>query len=64
MNNGNEHFYEVVLVPAEEGGYSAFVPALKGCWSEGETEEEATANVLEAIQELLISKSGFPPSRE
>lgn len=48
-----EHQYEVVLVPCEEGGFSAFVPALKGCWSEGETEEEALENIRDAIREFL-----------
>jgi antitoxin HicB len=33
-------FY-VVLEPAEEGGFNVSVPALDGCFTEGETEEEA-----------------------
>jgi predicted RNase H-like HicB family nuclease len=41
--------YDVVLEPAEEGGYTAYVPALRGCVSEGETEEEALDNVRDAI---------------
>jgi predicted RNase H-like HicB family nuclease len=53
MNNGDQHHYEVVLRSAEEGGYTAFVPALKGCWSEGETEEEALDNIRDAIREYL-----------
>ena len=50
-----EHQYEVVLVSCEEGGFSAFVPALKGCWSEGETEEEALENIRDAIREFLAA---------
>jgi hypothetical protein len=33
-------FY-VVLEPAEEGGFNVSVPALDGCFTEGETEKEA-----------------------
>ncbi|HHE46568.1 MAG TPA: type II toxin-antitoxin system HicB family antitoxin, partial [Bacteroidetes bacterium] len=47
----NQRDYDVVLVDCEEGGYTAFVPALRGCWSEGETEEEALDNIRDAIKE-------------
>lgn len=43
----------VVLEPSEEGGYTAVVPALPGCISEGETREDALANIQEAIQLYL-----------
>jgi len=43
----------VVLEASEEGGYTAYVPSLPGCLSEGETREEALANVREAIQLYL-----------
>jgi predicted RNase H-like HicB family nuclease len=39
----------VKLVPAEEGGYTVYVPALPGCISEGDTREEALANIKEAL---------------
>ncbi len=39
----------VVLEPSEDGGYTAIVPALPGCISEGETREEALANIREAV---------------
>jgi len=39
---------KVVVRPEAEGGYSAAVPALRGCYSQGETVEEALANVREA----------------
>lgn len=40
---------KVVLEPSEEGGFTAYVPSLPGCISEGETIEDALANVQEAI---------------
>ncbi|HII71979.1 TPA: type II toxin-antitoxin system HicB family antitoxin [Candidatus Woesearchaeota archaeon] len=43
----------VVLEPAEEGGYTAHVPALPGCVSEGDTKEEALKNIKEAIELYL-----------
>lgn len=56
---------KVVLEASDEGGYTAYVPSLPGCISEGETEEEALANIREAIElylepvedELFISES-------
>jgi len=44
---------KVILEPAEEGGYTVYVPSLPGCISEGETEEEAIANIKEAIELYL-----------
>jgi predicted RNase H-like HicB family nuclease len=43
----------VVLEPSDEGGYTALVPALPGCVSEGDTVEEAMANIREAIELYL-----------
>ena len=43
----------VILEPSEEGGYTAIVPSLPGCISEGETREDALANIQEAIQLYL-----------
>ena len=39
---------QVAVYPAEEGGFWVEVPALPGCVSEGETMEEALANIREA----------------
>jgi predicted RNase H-like HicB family nuclease len=41
--------FNVVLTPAEEGGYNVSVPALEGCFTQGESEEEALENAKEAI---------------
>jgi predicted RNase H-like HicB family nuclease len=43
----------VVLEPSEDGGYTAVVPSLPGCISEGETRDEALANIKEAIELYL-----------
>ncbi len=43
----------IILEPQEEGGYTAYVPSLKGCISEGETKKEALKNIKEAIQLYL-----------
>jgi len=42
--------FKVILEPSEEGGYTALVPSLPGCISEGETVEEALQNIREAIE--------------
>ena len=47
--------YRVVLEPQEEGGYTVYVPSLPGCISQGETNEEALANIKEAIEVYLES---------
>lgn len=43
----------IILEPQEQGGYTAYVPSLRGCISEGETKEEALKNIKEAIQLYL-----------
>lgn len=45
--------YTVILHPAEEGGYWAEVPALPGCFSQGENLEETLDNVRQAIEAHL-----------
>jgi len=41
---------KVLLRPESVGGYSASVPALPGCYSQGETREEALENIREAAE--------------
>ena len=42
-----------MLEPQEEGGYTAYVPSLKGCVSEGDTKDEARHNIKEAVDLYL-----------
>ena len=42
----------MALTPTEEG-YSVCCPGLPGCWSQGTTEEEALANIRDAIGEYM-----------
>jgi predicted RNase H-like HicB family nuclease len=44
---------KVVLEPSDEGGYTALVPSLPGCISEGNTIDEALLNIKEAIELYL-----------
>ncbi len=44
--------YKIAIHQSEEG-YSVSIPGLPGCWSQGASEEEAIANVRDAICEYL-----------
>jgi predicted RNase H-like HicB family nuclease len=58
---------KIVLEPSEEGGYTATVPVLPGCISEGDTREEAIANIREAIDlylEPVEDDESFAPGAE
>ena len=39
----------MVLEPDPDGGYVAIIPAFPGCYSQGDTVEEALANARDAI---------------
>ena len=54
---------KVVLEPSEDGGYTAYVPSLPGCISEGEDVRDALANMSEAIELYLEpTEDDLPPS--
>ena len=44
---------KVIIENGEDGYFVARVPALKGCWSQGKTKEEALENIREAIDLYL-----------
>ena len=46
--------YTVILHRHEEG-ISVSVPGLPGCWSEGDSEDEALENIQDAIFEYLVA---------
>ena len=53
MKSTNVLSYTVFFEHASEGGYVAFVPSLPGCASQGETFEETTKNIKDAINGYL-----------
>lgn len=46
--------YKVVLTRNEDG-WTVHCPALRGCWSQGATEQEALENICSAIEEYLLA---------
>ena len=44
---------KAVFEPAEEGGFTVYVPSLPGCISEGDTFGEAVGNIREAVELYL-----------
>jgi predicted RNase H-like HicB family nuclease len=57
--------FQAIAHEAEEGGYWAEVPALPGCFTQGETLEELKANIKEVIEGILDKEITFlqPSSR-
>lgn len=57
--------YKVVLESQEEGGRTVYVPTLPGCVSQGETAEQALANIKVAVAVALesLKKRGIPLGR-
>lgn len=48
---------QIIITPAEKGGFGAAEPSLPGCFSQGETIEETVEHIKEAIQlciEVLV----------
>ena len=45
--------FDVVIIEDETGGYIAFVPALPGCHTQGDTLNELMKNVKEAVELYL-----------
>ena len=59
--------FTVILEPGENGYIVARCPALKGCWSQGKSEDEALANIKQAIEgwlEAEVEKGSIEASKE
>jgi antitoxin HicB len=54
--------FKVLLEPDKDGGYVVVCPSLPGCYSQGDTAEEALANIREAIELCLeeLQERGEP----
>ena len=55
--------YAIVIHEDPDGGYWAEVPALPGCYSQGESVDELKANIREAIAGVLevLKEDGREP---
>ncbi len=49
MSSSVNHAYPVVFERDEDGGYAVMCPSIPGCVSQGDTVEQATANIRDAI---------------
>lgn len=61
--------FNAVFLEETDGGYSVSVPSLSGCFSQGDTFEEALKNIQEAIELYLEDEKdkiciSFHPKRE
>jgi antitoxin HicB len=45
--------FKVFLEPDEDGGYVVVCPSLPGCYSQGESVDDALTNIREAIELCL-----------
>lgn len=48
-----QEIYTAIIEKDPKSGYYAYVPSLPGCYSQGETYEEAVFNIKEATQLYL-----------
>ena len=51
--NQKNQIFPVILEEDESGGYVVINPSLAGCYSQGETIEQALANIKEATELCL-----------
>ena len=47
--------YRIIVEPDEKGTYHAYVPALRGCHTWGESIDEARKNIREAMSSYIES---------
>ena len=57
---------QIILYPGEDGYWITECPSLPGCISQGQTKEEAVANIREAIQEYIAAlvDDGLPVPKD
>lgn len=55
--------FPVILEEDETGGYVVECPSFQGCYTQGETYEEAMANIRELIR-FHVARSGPESARE
>jgi predicted RNase H-like HicB family nuclease len=48
------HALTAVFEPCDEGGFHAYIKEIPGVHSEGETVEEAQANLMDALNTLFV----------
>lgn len=58
--------YTIIFEREPDGGYHVYCPALKGCHSQGDSLDEATENIREAIEAYIesVQAHGEPIPRE
>lgn len=60
--------YTIIIEKGRESGYVAYIPALKGCVSQGDTREAAVENLREAaevyVEALTEDHVPVPPEVE
>ena len=58
--------FPIVIQKESAGGYTVINPLLAGCYSQGDTLEEALANIKEATELCLeeLAENGTPASFE
>lgn len=49
-NSGMKHLTLPIVVEADSDGYFVSCPALEGCYSQGDTYEEAVENIKDSIR--------------
>lgn len=57
---------QVVIFPGEDGYWVADCPSLPGCVSQGETRQDAIANIKDAIEQCIavLEEDGRPVPAE
>ncbi|MBI2636595.1 MAG: type II toxin-antitoxin system HicB family antitoxin [Parcubacteria group bacterium] len=52
-----KNYHLPIVIEKDEDGYFVFCPALQGCYSQGDTYEEALANIKDAMKLHIEDRS-------